>query len=204
MCVYAVYPAIGGKFWPYHWSLFVYFSLILASLCALEQIGEHNRKAGIYTVIVMLVCFLPFSVSPTIIMGGIRGEGIPYSTLNKVEEITTFLRSELNPGDTVQPLDWTGGALHAMLRAEAKPGTSFLYDEQFYHHTKSDYVRYLRSRFINELSQNKPRFVIEVLSSWPRHRGLASDAQFPELRSMLRTQYSVVVVGQDYKIYERK
>ena len=204
MCVYAIYPALGGKFWPYHWSLFAYFSLILASLCALEQTGEHKRKAGRFTVAVMLVCLLPFCVSPTIIMGGIKGEGLPYITLNNVEEITRFLRSRLTPEDTVQPLDWTGGTLHAMLRADAKPGTSFLYDEQFYHHTKSDYVKFLRNRFIKELSQNKPRFVIEVLTSWPRHSGIASDAQFPELRSMLRTHYTVVILAKDYLIYERK
>jgi len=50
----------------------------------------------------------------------LRGDvGVQYLKEYRAEEIVGFLRTRLKPGETVQPLDWTGGVVHGMLAAEA-------------------------------------------------------------------------------------
>ena len=47
-------------------------------------------------------------------------------------EIAKYLKDHLEPGDTVQPMDWTGAKiLKGMLIARAKVATSFVYDFHF-------------------------------------------------------------------------
>jgi hypothetical protein len=50
-------------------------------------------------------------------------------------EIASFLERKLKPGDTVQPLDWTGGTLLAMLESHACIATPYVFDFYFYHQT---------------------------------------------------------------------
>ena len=48
------------------------------------------------------------------------------------DEIAAFLlAADLQPGDTVLPVDWTEGAVHAMLIAKALPASPFIYDYYF-------------------------------------------------------------------------
>ncbi len=80
----------------------------------------------------------------------------------RVDEIAAFLQSNFKPGDLVQPLDWTGGAVHAMLIARAQLATRFVYDFHFYHHISSPYIQGLRGQFIESMKETRPRFVIQI------------------------------------------
>lgn len=104
----------------------------------------------------------------------------------------------------MQPLDWTGGALHALLSARAAPATSFVYDIQFYHHVSSPYIQELRRRFITELTAARPRFIVEIDDAskpWPE--GPDTTHSFPALRSILARDYQVALRGAGYTIDER-
>jgi hypothetical protein len=122
----------------------------------------------------------------------------------RVDEIAGFLEANLRPGDTVQPLDWVGGSVHAMLIARVKIATPFIYDEYFYHDVNAPYIQQLRQRFMADLQRALPRFVVEVYDDGPyaEPTGPNTSRDFPELRAFLAENYSIVKEGQGYRIYE--
>jgi hypothetical protein len=120
----------------------------------------------------------------------------------RVDEIASFLQPRLQPGDTVQPLDWTGGALHAMLLARAVTATPYIYDYHFYHHVDDPFIRRIRARFIARLREQPPKFVIHVLDE-PRPLGPGTSTEFPELQRFLAEKYSIVRTGHGYEILQR-
>ena len=121
----------------------------------------------------------------------------------RVDEIAHWLKSRLQPGDTVQPLDVTGGSVQGMLIAEAKIATKFILDWQFYFHVSSPYIQGLRKQFISQLYNSPPRFVIEVMTDKPWVSGVDTTNKFPELSSFLTDHYSIVFYGKGYEIWER-
>lgn len=51
----------------------------------------------------------------------------------------------------MQPIDWTTGAVQALLRTEHPIGTRFLYDYHFYHHVQMPVIQKLRAQFVSQL-----------------------------------------------------
>jgi hypothetical protein len=103
----------------------------------------------------------------------------------------------------VQPLDWTGGAVFGMLRAGAPLATPFLDDAHFDHDVAHPFVRRLRARFVESLASSRPRFVIQVWTMRAHLTGPGMDHSFPELESMLSSEYRAVFDGNGYRILER-
>ena len=64
--------------------------------------------------------------------------------MKNVEEISAFLKSHVKAKEKVQPLDWTSGAVHAMLRARVPVATPYICDYHFYHHISISYIQTLR------------------------------------------------------------
>ena len=122
----------------------------------------------------------------------------------RVDEIADWLKSRLLPGDTVQPLDWTGGSIHAMLLAEAKLATRFIYDCHFYHHISSTYTQKLRESFIEQLHETTPRFIIEISTRKPWVSGIDTTREFPKLKDFLDDYYKIAFKGDGYLIYEQE
>jgi hypothetical protein len=120
------------------------------------------------------------------------------------DEVGYFLMSQMKPTDTVQPLDWTGGAVHGMLMARAPLATRFMYDFHFYHHVSSPYIRRLRREFIAELRQKQPTFVIQVVEYRPWPTGGDTTDRFPELQVFLDQYYTPVREGRGYRILSRR
>jgi hypothetical protein len=120
-----------------------------------------------------------------------------------VDEIASYLRAHLAPGDTVQPLDWTGGAVHAMLIARAPIATPFVYDFYFYHHVSNPFIQRLRARFMAAMRAAPPRFVIQIETQKPWPGGADTTREFPELQALLATDYTVASRGDGYQILER-
>ena len=99
-------------------------------------------------------------------------------------------------------LDWTGGAVHAMLRLDARPATRYLYDFSFYHHPSSPIIQGLRSDFMRELDAASPRFVIRILDT-ARPTGPGTTDRFPELEAALARRYRRLAARPEYVLYER-
>jgi hypothetical protein len=193
---YAVYPTLSGQFFPYHYIPFAYFIILLAPLAL-------NVERLPFNVLSFILFFVLLSPSQTFLR---QLQGKPVATsADRAVQIVRFLDKNLKPGDTVQPLDWTGGSLLAMLETRARLATPYVFDFYFYHHVSNPYIQSLRSDFMNDLQTANPRFVIEVAAiDKPWVSGPDASREFPELREFLNSHYSVQVEKEDYLIYERR
>jgi len=201
---YAVYPAFSGQFFPYHYIPFTYFIILLASLplsTFIIQPSTFNSYASSFLLLTVVL----LSIRPsTTFIRQLAGRPIATST-DRAEEIARFLEKNLEDGDTVQPLDWTGGTLLAMLETRTYIATPYIFDFYFHHHISTPYIKFLREDFMSELQTTSPRFIIEVTAiDKPWISGADTSREFPELREFLNENYSVTIQKDDYVIYERK
>jgi len=199
-----LFPAISGQFFPYHWIPFFYFVAALSSLCLSSptpRIPRPLRAAAIAALATV-------ALTHTKIAGEVVRQfaGLPYerNMSTRVDAISGYLREHLQPGDTVQPLDWTGGALDAMWRARAPVATRYLADFYFYHHVSTPYVQSLRKHFMDDLRRARPRVVIEIQTLKPWVRGRDTTREFLELRQFLDGDYFVDFIGDGFVIHLRR
>lgn len=194
--------AAAGKFYLYHWLPLNYFCILLASLGFADRLsaaeGQHRTPERRWTaawmtwlLLITLGVGLPWRYGPFY-----RPFAFPHA---RVQEIAAFLSRHLRPGDTVAPLDWTEGAVHAMLLARAPLGIPFLYDFHFYHHVESPYVQQLRRRLRDHFEQKPPRFIVRVPQQ--AFAGPQTATDFPELLQLISSRYTKVVEGAGYEIW---
>jgi hypothetical protein len=198
---YAIYPTFSGQFFPYHYIPFIYFIILLASQTFNVQPSTFDFKTFILHLLSFILFFALLSPSQTFIR---QFEGKPISTsTDRAEQISHFLEKNLRKGDTVQPLDWTGGALLAMLETRARIATPYVFDFYFYHHVSNPYIQSLRANFMNDLQAASPRFIIEITAiDKPWVTGPDTSREFPALRAFLNANYSIAIQKGDYTIYE--
>jgi hypothetical protein len=201
---YAIYPAFSGQFFPYHYIPFIYFIILLASQTFTRSVQPSTFFPFILYPLSFILLFALVRPSQTFIRQ-LENKPIATST-DRAVEITNFLEKNLDAsrGDTVQPLDWTGGTLLAMLETHARIATPYIFDFYFYHHVSHPYIQGLRTDFMNDLQIASPRFIIEVTAiDKPWITGPDTSREFPELREFLDENYSVTIDKDDYVIYER-
>jgi hypothetical protein len=212
LVVCAFYPAVAGKFWDYHYMPFAYFCSLSIALCLADwpQLPCRASKTKIVNTFAVAILVLTVILQSQLPAFALSAVYQIYATQEdfqpkdgRVDEIAGWLKSELQPEDTVQPLDWVGGGIQAMLLAEARIATRFINDNQFYHHVSSPYIQDLRREFISQLQHVEPRFIIEVDKDRPRVSGIDTTHEFFELREVLDNYYTVVYEGNSFLIYER-
>jgi hypothetical protein len=201
---YALYPALSGQFFPYHYIPFLYFIILLASLCiAPPDLRPSTFNSYFPSTILFLVILLNIRPSSTFLRQ-VQNQPIVTST-DRAVEIARFLNESLEEGDLVQPLDWTGGSLLAMLETRAHIATPYVFDFYFYHHVSSPYIQSLRADFMQRLQESRPRFIIEILSvDKPWVAGAYTSREFPALRQFIAQYYDITLYKEDYVIYELK
>ena len=205
--IYTLYPALTGQFFPYHYIPFIYTIILVASLSTNYQPSTTNHSPFtihyLSPVILLLTILLTVKPSQTFLRQ-LQGKDIAIAA-DRAAQISTYLEKNLEPGDQIQPLDWTGGTLLAMLENRAPIATSYVFDFYFYHHVSTPYIQSLRADFMNQLQESKPHFIIEVTAiDKPWVSGEDTTRDFPELRAFLTENYSVTMEREDYIIYERR
>jgi len=205
---YAIYPAFTGQFFSYHYILFLYFIIILASLSISDsQFSIPNSRFSLSTLSsFFFLLTLTFTIRPSqTFIRQINNQPIATSS-DRAIEISSFLEENLEDADFVQPLDWTGGTLLAMLETRALIATDYVFDFYFYHHISNPYIQNLRNDFMNQLAESRPRFIIEVTSADKPWVGGddTTRTKFPELQNFLDENYSITIQKDDYIIYEIK
>jgi hypothetical protein len=202
----ALYPAFAGQFWDYHWIPFRYVALCATLIAARVAVAEIRSIANVVPAVAVIALLLSLAwISVDRLRWALVGshpDGLFEFTV--ADPIAKSLRARMQPGDTVQPLDWAGGAVHGMLMAGAPLGTRFMYDFHFYHHVSKPYIRTLRREFVAELAAKPPRFVVAIPEhrAWPH--GADTTREFPELNALLENQYTIVEDGGAYRILERR
>ena len=206
---FSIYPAFSGQFFPQHWFLFAFLLFQAAFLSLAVKVDVRSIPFRTAPAVLMTLASLTLIRPDTLDnlwLLGVRHE-LPAANNPKegrVDEIAAFLEANLQPGDTVQPVDWVGGAVHAMLKVRVNIATPFIYDEYFYHNVNDPFIQELRMRFVQALERARPRFIIEVYDDGPyaEPTGPNTSREFPEFRTFLAEYYSVVQEGQGYRIYE--
>jgi hypothetical protein len=196
---YAIYPALSGQFFAYHYILFFYCIIFLSSL----SITNYKLPITNYaSLLFLLTIFITIRPSQTFIRQ-LNSQPIVTSS-DRAVEIKNFLDKNLDKDDLVQPLDWTGGTLLAMLQTRAPIATEYVFDFYFYHHISNPYIQNLRNDFMNQLQASRPRFIIEVTSADKPWVGGddTTRTKFPELQIFLDENYSITIQKDDYVIYE--
>jgi hypothetical protein len=201
---YLIYPAFAGQFFFYHWAPFQYVLVLFGALCFADpQPGaEDAQRWGLGFVAFAVVVMVVLVGIPPVMKSQLTRHGVPAAKFGAVDRMESALRRYLRPGDTVQPLDWTGGAIHAMLRTEARLATRFMYDYHFYHHVDRPIIATLRARFMDELQRSAPHLVLDVRAK-PRVSGDHTSDRFPELEVYLADRYRVVVDDVAFRLLER-
>jgi hypothetical protein len=198
---YTIYPIFAGQFFTYHWLLYLFFIIQLSSLCLAKQPKDIRALQRLFPVLVLL--FAMFTTLPVRVFFNMIARHSTDVRAERVSEISNFLNENIVSGDTVQPLDWTGGMINAMLRSKAMIATPFIYDFHFYHHVSNSYIQRLRNRFLQALRNTKPRFILQVTAEdKPWVSGADTTRDFKQLQSILDEQYKIVRKGNGYLIYE--
>ena len=207
---YAVYPVFTGQFFEYHYIPLAYSFALLASLALTENTTADPRAIPVSRNVIctlssfVLVAAILVNISPSDTFTR-QLDGRPLAkTTDRASHIAKYLEDHLRKGDTVQPLDWTGGTLLAMLETRAPLATNYVFDFYFYHHVSTPYIQNLRRDFIHQLNEQAPRFIVEVTAiDKPWIHGEDTSREFPELRAYLNDNYTVDVFTEDYLIYKR-
>ncbi len=199
--LYFVYPAISGQFWFYHWTPFFIFAAISASfmLCP-SGFGSPIEQA---VRILALTILLPLAVGwSTEFSLQIRGLPLDPPLSGVPDQIASFLKKNLQPGQTVQPLDWVNGAIHGLLIAKVPISTRFLYDYHFTHHLSRPYIKNLRLEFLKALQHSPPDYIIFVFVK-SRVSGPDTAQDFPELGKFIFSNYKMIEKTQNFGIFRK-
>jgi hypothetical protein len=198
---YVIYTLAGGTFWGYQWIPFGYFLLQLSSLCLLEMPAWLPKMGRNFAAVVLMFTTLVSMNLPDLDQ---RLATPPPPRNGRVDLTASFLEQNLQPGDRVQPLDWTGGGIvQAMLIARAQIATRFVNDFHFYHHLSNPYIQGLRKEFIGELKAAPPRFIISYAGGdKPWVSGEDTTREFNSLKSFIERNYRVVLEEDGVTIYE--
>jgi hypothetical protein len=212
---YIIYTILASQFWLYHWLPFRVLAILCTALMLIPLRPFTGRLAAESLLILFFMTCLttwtgtldPYRYrlkAPYTFADQLHGKPAPVRKNGRVDEIAAFLRAaDLQPADRVQPLDWTEGALHGMLLAEAVIATPYLYNYHFYHYISDPYIQEIRRRFITQLTARPPRFLIETDDEL-RPTGLDTTDSFPALENFVAENYTVVLEGNQYRIYERR
>ena len=230
---YTIYPVFSGQFWYYHYLPMLYFAsvggafvlgpfdrdapwaqrLVPAFIVFAAAFGLLAPHSGWHGANPYVHWSQPSTWYITKLIQQPRTGFAPLYRHERhrpkggvVEEIETYLKQRIEPGDTVQPLDWAGGGVvHAMLRAEVKIATPFIYYFHFFHHPDTEYIQNLRKKFLRELAEAKPRFIIRGLAGRDFIKGsYLATKRFDEADAFIGEHYEKLFQRRNYIVYERK
>jgi hypothetical protein len=195
-----LYPLAAGKYWGYHWLPSIYGASLLASLCFVRfaPAARVPRDLAASMAVVMITAQAPGLQT----LWKESRIALADARVSTATQIAGELRLRLTAGDRIQPLDWTGGVVHALFLTKTRLATPFLYDFYFYHHVSSPYIQSLRGRFLRELAAARPAFIVSG-DQQRRFEGAETTDQFSELSEWLSEHYRAVVTTDRFVIYAR-
>jgi len=229
---YTVYPIFSGQFWYYHYLPMMYFMCVGGALVLgpwdREAPWAQRLVPAFIAGIVLFNLFQPHAAwnstrgvkwtepsswyltrvfqQPESVFSPLYRHARHRAKGGVVDEIARFLRENVKEGEAVQPLDWAGGGVvHAMLRADVKIATPFIYYFHFFHHPESEYITNLKQKFLADLEEAKPRFIIRGMTNRNFMRGANEVAyRFPAAEQWIDRHYEERLQRRNYIIFERK
>ncbi|MBS0422066.1 MAG: hypothetical protein JSR66_30450 [Proteobacteria bacterium] len=196
LAIYAVEPVLSGQFWAYHYDPFQYWLVAVLSLLVVPILGDFRYFAmpGL-----LLLSSIGYSFT---LHHEIRQHRAEHGI---VADMTGAINKNVPAGVPVQPIDWTSGAVQALLRTQHPIGTRFLYDYHFYHHVQTPVIQKLRTEFVSQLIASRVPFVLEVRRGYKDvMTGINTSDRFDELDRVLTERYASVYEGESYRLLRLK
>ena len=195
---YFFYPAFSGQFFAHHWIIFIYFGIILSSLCIMDFNKSRSKLERLIPLTVLIFVLIAYvrphkGFSSQISTG--KTDPVYY---DRVDQISEYLKENYAEGDKVLLMDWSYGSMDAALKTKVTPITPYIYDYYFYHHTSNDFIKGMRSDFISKLQNDYPEFIVRI--NYPGIERIFKD-DFKELNEIILNNYSLEKEGHKYKIY---
>lgn len=88
------------------------------------------------------------------------------------------------------------------MRARIPLATSFLYDYHFHHHVSNPCIMESRRRFITQLEERRPRFIIEVRKK-AKVSGADTAPDFSGLERFIADHHTPGFAEPEFTVYER-
>ncbi len=195
---YSLIPILAGQFWNYHYFPFIFFAALCACACLLFSSAQFSTS--IRTIAVLGAFGVPLIQTALLFDPQLVAKN--NRDMKVIAKMETALDRWLPEGGRVQPIDWTKGAIHAMLRAQADLATPFFYDYHFHHHQGSETIAGLRARFLTDLSRAAPE-VILVVPTRPMMKGLDVNNDWPALERYISENYRIVESAEDHVVHLR-
>jgi hypothetical protein len=207
----AIHFVIQGKGWEYHLYPLALFVAVLGSAAlrppaaagtagdgggGLRRLGDLARPAAALVL------------AGTLLVLGAKGvdaldDRLIAEKSRRVASLTRDLRPLAPPGATVQTMDVTEGAVHALLRLGIGQPTRFMYDFHFFHHEQDPRIQALRAEFAAALEAGRPAAIVVVRDTW-RRSGYERLEAFPAVARLLARDYVPAVAGDGYRIYAKR
>lgn len=199
--IYGLVPAVSGQFWSYHYFPFLFFA-VMAISALLALASEPFLSRGPQAACLLLVAVsLGTSLVPVVNQHELRSGA--HKRIEMVKDMEASLEEWVPEGGRVQPIDWTQGALHAMMRTRTPIATQFFYDFHFAHHVSTEVNAQLRAEFLSALKAAPPE-VFLIAHNRSRVSGLDVSYDFPELLSFQASNYVVVEENPEFDILLRR
>jgi hypothetical protein len=198
---------VQGKGWEYH----LYPLAAFVAVVGFAEIGPAWRERRALAVPLGAALVLALALLGQ--KGAEAGEAGWIRDKARVVDALTRDLAGLQPGETVQVLDTTGGGIHALLRLGVRQPTRFIYDFHFFHDVEAPAIRALRAELLAGLVARPPRFIVAFDEGWPppaTGRDAASEGgavrrleAFPGLVRLLQG-YEVVHRRPEYAVYAKR
>lgn len=135
----------------------------------------------------------------------IAGPGVSQWRHNQAKQLAAYLKTNLQPGETVQVCEMVDDGIDALLRAGVRLPTRYTSDCSFFCHDPTiPYVAAMRKEFLDDLVRNRPQFVVFFKVCWFLETGYNRIDTFPEFKNWLNANYvRRVAQSNKYRIYER-
>jgi len=190
---------IQGKGTEYHLYPLATFVCLLAFSVLAPALATRRAWVTVSVAVTLLAALVLVATK------GLEASNAPWmwDEERRVRVLTQDLGPRLAPGDTVQVLDVSDGALHALLRLGVRQPTRFVMDYLFFHEAHLPVVQALRAEFVAALEAAPPRFIVLMRGS-----AIAGDydriRDFPALAELLARRYDVVHTRDGYRLYARR
>jgi hypothetical protein len=194
-----VHYVMQGKGTEYHLHPLAMFVCLLAFSVLAPALATRRPWVTVSVAVTLLAALVLVATK------GLEASNAPWmwDEERRVRVLTQDLGRRLAPGDSVQVLDVTDGALHALLRLGVRQPTRFIMDYLFFHEAHLPVVRAMRAEFVAALEAAPPRFIVVM-----RGAAIGGDydrvKNFPALADLLTRRYDVVHTRDGYRLYARR
>jgi len=193
---YSLIPILAGQFWNYHYFPFIFFASLSAVACL--TFAAKSYKTEIRTIALLAPAVVLFAQAAILFDGKLPEKN--QRDTQMVLDMEAALARWLPENGRAQPIDWTKGAVHAMLHQRTTLATPFLYDYHFRHHVSGPVTSKLRETFMEALRATPPDLFLEVPTR-PKMKGLDISYDWPEFDRFLEDNYTIVEAAEHHVIH---